>query len=126
MESKFLTSLTIELVNPSAYEGRGYWKLVKDMKYQSSMLGVSIVVPKGYETDLTTVPRLPWMFLLLGNIGSQASALHDYLYTSKMYSRSLSDKILREAALVSGVTWWQAALLYYGVRTVGWYSWNKS
>jgi len=42
--------------------------------------GVLITVPAGFETDYASVPRLPLMWLIAGDVAHEAAVLHDFLY----------------------------------------------
>lgn len=117
--SAFLTELQVELVSDATNSGRGTWRLLSDLKYQSDVAGRTFVVPAGSLTDFASVPRIMIAFLVVGDSAHEASALHDWLYVSHVVPRSVADAVLREAALVTGVTAWRAFLLWAGVRIGG-------
>jgi Protein of unknown function (DUF1353) len=121
--SKFLTELQVELVDDISNEGRGTWRLTAPLIYSSDIIHSAIYIPKGFETDFASVPRLPVMFMMEGDTCHMASALHDYLYTVHMTSRVTADAILKEASLATGVPAWRAWSMWAGVRLFGQAHW---
>jgi len=120
--SKFLTDLYVTLLDDTANNGRGAWRLDKPLEYASEVAGQTIVVPAMFVTDFSSVPRLPLAYLLAGDCAHKAAVVHDYLYRTGGLPRSLADLVFLEAAFVSGVPWWRRFLLYLGVRVGG--SWH--
>lgn len=104
------------LTNPM---GRQLYILDKPFSYQSDLLGCIITVPKGFVTDLASIPRLPFIYLFLNGIADQAGIIHDWLYSTGLIPRNKADMVLREACLVLGVSAWKAALIYAGVSIFG-------
>lgn len=104
------------LTNPM---GRQLYDMELPFSYQSDLLGCIITVPKGFVTDLASIPRLPFIYLCLNGIADQAGIIHDYLYSTGLVSREMADAVLREACLVLGVPVWKAEMIYAGVRTFG-------
>lgn len=123
--SEFLTDLEVELVSDSTNSGRGTWRLLAPLVYQSDVLAETLAVPAGFETDFASVPRSPVVFLLTADTAHAASAIHDMLYSAPhTTSREMADYILQEASIVSGVPAWRAALMFYGVRVFGGAHWG--
>ena len=111
--SRFLTALQVEL-----QEDRTNWKLLSEFVYEDSEYG-RIVVSRGFETDFTSVPRIPVIFDLVGAYGHAAATLHDWLYSSGLVPRSSADRIFREALRTTGIARWRAWLMWAGVRLGG-------
>ncbi|HEM7839781.1 TPA: DUF1353 domain-containing protein [Burkholderia multivorans] len=125
--SAFLTELEVELVSDATNSGRGTWRLTAPLVYQSDIAQQTFTVPAGFETDFASVPRVPVAFLLAADSAHEASALHDFLYTSPHpVSRAMADAVLREAAVVSGVPAWRAWLMWAGVRIGGGTHWGSA
>jgi hypothetical protein len=97
--------------------------LLAPLGYKSLVLNDVVVVPIGFTTDFASVPRAPLIFWLCGDTSTEASVVHDYLYTTKQYSRAQADAVLREASLVSKVPRWRAWLMWAGVRVFGGSHW---
>lgn len=120
--SAFLSSLEFE-------DRGGYpFLLTQPLHYYSSCLGLEIVVPRAFSTDLASIP---WLVQpLLPRIGrwDRAAVVHDWLYDgrnrTRWRSRALCDAILREAMRVDGVGW-QRRAIWLGVRIGGWWAWRQ-
>lgn len=84
--------------------------------------GERYVVPKDFETDLASIPRLLWPILAPQYAGFVAPAiLHDYLYNCGNFgSRQWADQVLYSALIAEGVTRYTAMKFYIGVRLFGW------
>ena len=86
----------------------------------------TIIVPKGFQTDFASIPRLFW------NIVSpespyirEASVIHDWLYTQKViYTRKQADEILRAAMIELGASRYLAGIVYWSVRIFGGSHWK--
>ena len=89
--------------------------------YESAYLQRIITVPVGQPTDFASIPRCLWSFVgaPTGKY-TRAAALHDDLYRNKgICSRYDADRVLMEAMIVCGVSWWTRHLVYWGVRLGG-------
>lgn len=117
--SRFLTPLQLERVEDTSADGRGTWKLLSDLVYESDLAKITITVPAGFITDLASVPRIPLAFMLTAGTGHAAAVLHDCLYVYHWLTRKESDDVFHEALLVLGVPKWRAALMWAGVRVGG-------
>ena len=100
------------------------WKLHKSITHKLHN-GETIVIPEGFETDLSSVPKFLWGVLPpFGNF-LLASLVHDYLYISyQSKGRKFSDK---EMLIVSNRTHKNKLdnyLRYWGVRAFGWIYWD--
>ena len=117
--SEFLTNLDVTLIDDSANEGRGAWRVDEPFSYQSDIAHRLITIPAGFVTDFASVPRLPIIFWLTGDTSREAAVVHDYLYRTGILPRDTSDKVFFEASAVSGVPGWRRRLMYWGVRLGG-------
>ena len=107
------------ILTPSGFKT---WELTEDF-IQNTSIG-QIKVPKGFKTDLASIPRFLWILLPPFGRYSQAAVIHDYLYESKLYTREEADKIFRELMLRYGTYKWKAKIMYHAVRVFGFkYSW---
>ena len=114
--AKFLTSLE---VTQRSTDKR--WVLLAPLWYKSDLLDTWIVkVPTGFDTDFGSVPRLPFMFWLLGDRGHAAAVVHDYLYRTANVSRAKADAIFHEALRADGEDAVSSWLMWTGVRVGGW------
>lgn len=120
--SKFLTKevrLDMFRSEPALY------RLLAPVVYQSDVADDTFVVPKGFVTDLASVPRVPIAYWLAGGTSNEASIVHDYLYSSHKTTRAVADAVLREASAVTGVPTWRRWIIWAGVRLGGGSHWGS-
>ena len=110
MIAYLLDKPVLELVN------KHYWLVVKDIRV--AIDDDIITVPANFITDLVSVPRLPLVYMLVGNIGNSAAVVHDYLYTG-VKSRAFADEVYLALLKSSGVPAWQRWPMYAAVRALG-------
>lgn len=116
--AQFLDSLYLAEVDDSTF------RIVDHpFRYQSDIGGL-ITVPIGFETDFASVPRIGWIYALLGDIAHEPAVIHDWLYYSAISSRKDSDDILLEA-MTSIHIGWRRYPIYWGVRLGGELAWNS-
>lgn len=99
--SHFKTALIVKEVD-------GGWELQQDLIYHSDYLGRDIVVPVGFFTDLSSVPRIfhPIVPVATGK-NRRASIPHDYLCVhgkEEGVTQRQADIVFREALGVCGVS----------------------
>lgn len=124
--SNFTGSLIVEHLSPKPLHWRLYETLYYERDYEGS--GKWIDVPKGYETDGASIPRLFWWFLWPTGRYFRGAAVHDQLYrylrdgTPHIFAleRKHADKILREAARACGCSQPTCWTLWIAVRLWGW------
>ena len=114
--------------------GRSVWRLNTSLIWTN---GDKVVeVPPGFETDLASVPRLPFIYLMWGDRAHREAVLHDYLYRVGSQIRLSSilmigipkeeaDWMFREAMIGQGVSWYIYHPMYLAVRCAGSSSFNK-
>lgn len=117
--SRFVTDLSVRLVDDIENEGRGKWELCLPLIYESDIAGKTLTVPLGFKTDFASVPRLPVAYLLAGDTAHESAVVHDFLYTSGDFSRATADDVLLEAMAVTGIPAWRRYTIYYAVRAFG-------
>lgn len=123
--SRFLSALQVEEVDDNSNDGRGTWRLLSDLVYQSDAAARAITAPAGMLTDFASVPRFPPItFALCGDLGHPAAVVHDALYTSQSLPRELADAVLMEALIVCKVPPWKARAMWVAVRTFGGSHWK--
>jgi hypothetical protein len=84
-----------------------------------------ITVPKGFDTDFASVPRVPIFYALFGGKAKKSAVLHDYLYVTKPFSREECDKAFLCAMETEGLGWFTRHAMYRGVRLGGGAYWSK-
>ena len=121
--AKFLTTLEV------ARRPTGRWVLLVPLVYRSDIPGVGVDgvlrVPTGFDTDFASVPRLPFMFWLLGDRGHAAAVVHDYLYRTAIVTRATADRVFHEALRADGEDAVSSWLMWTGVRVGGWAAYDQ-
>ncbi len=84
-----------------------------------------IKVPKGFETDLASVPPVANWLIPKDGTYSQAAVLHDYLYGKQLFKRSKCDAIFLEAMKVLKVFGPRRYAMWSAVRSFGWIAWKR-
>lgn len=79
----------------------------------------TIVIPKGFSTDLASVPRLLWPAFPPWEQYGPAALLHDYLYSLPKWDRRRCDGVFREVMQQLGVGSLSRNLIYLAVRFGG-------
>lgn len=109
MDSQFLKVPPMHIIS-----GKRGWRLDGSMIYYSEFLGRKVIIPKGFETDLASVPKVvPNMIVDVANGPSRLPAVvHDYLCYStiqELYGikQRHADRVFREALEVQGVNWFK-------------------
>ena len=76
--------------------GRVLYEVAEDFKvrYHSEALNLTIIVPKGFITDLASVPRFFWRLFPPGGVYNEAAIIHDYLYDTNC-DRRFADTMFR-------------------------------
>lgn len=95
--SKFLTNLCACNIDADHENGRGKWRIVTTLAYQSDLASRVIYVPAGFETDFASVLRLPVIYLAFGDKAHAAATVHDYLYATAELPRAMADDVFFEA-----------------------------
>lgn len=104
--------------------GKRGWRLDGPMIYYSKHLRKRIIISKGFETDLASVPKVvPNIVINVANGPSRLPAVvHDWLcYTAiqDMYGikQKDADRVFREALEIQGVHWFKRnAILWFPTR----------
>ncbi len=101
--------------------GTRVFALLARFRYLSS-LG-EVVVPRGFETDGASVPRMFWaLFDPISSDFFPAAVIHDFLYSkfNDEYTREEADFIFLEAMFNLGVPWYRRHVIHAAVRAFGW------
>ena len=114
------------IVTPLA-DGKS-WIIYKNFFYDvgAENSGDRIQVDLGFVTDFASVPRILWWALPKWGVYGNASVIHDWLYWTQKRSRLQSDNIMLEAMTVLEVQPIIKKLIFYAVRTFGWWAWARN
>ena len=122
--SKFITELEIDL-KPGSDE---VWILTRPLIYQSDILDLTVIVPRGFQTDLASVPRIPVVYMLWGSRAHREAVLHDYFYridSRPVVSFSIANALFFEAMKARGKSNGIAYPMLWGVAIGGHGSYHK-
>ena len=125
--SQFITELEIGLKN------EGVWVLKKPLLYYSTLLKSKskqpqVAVPEGFECDLASVPRIPFVYAAWGGRVHREAVLHDYLYridSNPVVSFSTANRVFLEAAELRKKPWIVRWPMFFGVTLGGYFSYHK-
>lgn len=85
---------------------------------------VRVDVPKGFVTDLASVPSYLWsVFNRIGRYGN-AAIYHDWLYWQQTVTRDVADRVFDRAMNDMGVDAVNRNLIWAGVRVFGGSAWD--
>ena len=86
------------------------------------------IIPKGFKTDLASIPRWYWTFLSPQySAFVEPSIIHDYFYRcANLKDRAYADEVFYYSLLKMGVTKYTASKFYFAVRMFGAHSYSAS
>lgn len=106
-------------------EGGEQWQVTKTFYHEIG--NFRIIVPQSFVFDFASIPRIAWTI-----IGSPATGkhripalIHDWLYASEMFERSICDEVFYMLLRQYGVSWLKSKAMYYAVRLGGSFVWAK-
>lgn len=138
---KFITPLEVRVLRGRQLTKRPSYLLTAPLEYQSDILGTTIVVPKDFVTDFSSIPLFPLFVAwgMLGDVAHYPSVIHDYLVRSKgkitnkegiiyYYDKQTADDVFEEAMSHDNhileyqvddhkVPWAPRKVMYLAVRT---------
>jgi len=101
-----------------------------------------IPIPKGFKTDLASVPRVFWSIIPPYKLTIEGAVTHDWLYRhggcvnvvtaigdtlaleNRTYARPQADQFFLDWMITEGVPEWKRDVAYRGVRIFGVFSWK--
>lgn len=116
----FLTSLDARYT-----EGRNKWALFSPLVYET-WAGEEIVVPWGFVTDLASIPFLARAIVPHNGAERMPAVIHDYLFVIQDRSLSETNRIMREAMIDTGVSWYSRTMINAGLAIGSWVAWRRN
>lgn len=78
-----------------------------------------------WQTDLSSVPRVVLLWLLVGGDAPASAVVHDWLYRTGILTRAQADRVFYDLIQIEGYSTAKAWVMWMGVRAGGWISWRK-
>lgn len=97
--------------------------LLTDIHYYYIKGKKHIHVPKGFITDLATIPRFAWWCISRTELSYKAPIVHDYLYEKRQGTQKEADQIFLQIMIEERISFWRRNLAYFFVRMLGWIKW---
>ena len=121
----FLTDLDMREAGEA--KGRSIFMLISPLIYEDET-GARIVVPAGFQTDLASVPRLPFVYLWWGDRAHREAVLHDYAFridAEPKLSFMRANTLFLEAMCSRGVKNFIRWPMFLAVCVAGYSSYNR-
>lgn len=124
---------------------KNIWTLEEDYYYFDEIKESTINLSKGFEFDLSSIPRFFWRIVGIHELSIEAPLIHDFMYMSKggarecfenkeilgsikseeiLYCREEADKLFLRMMEEAGVKKWRRFLGYIGVWIFGKLFWK--
>lgn len=122
MASTFLTPIRVQKL------GAQTWILIDDLQFQSDAMWQVVVAPRGFQTDLASIPRFLWAVFPKVDKYDAAAVIHDAGYAGALVdmkgdrmivTKAQADRLFREGCRVLEVNGVVAWLMYTMVRLFG-------
>ena len=107
-------------------ELKGNWVMTEPFNYIGN--GVDLLIPRGFKTDLASIPRFLWRVIAPFELSLTGPIVHDWLYRTcglGCYDREDVDRLFRDIMKDEGVSAWRREVAYRGVRIFGGAAWGK-
>jgi len=128
IESLLVTDSFMQFSYVFSYASKKYWQLCCEIEVQLST-GDTVTIPKGFYTDLSSVPMSLWSIERPFGDFLFAAIVHDWLYHIKKYDRKTTDKemlywskIINKQSFINRL---DNYIRYYAVRAFGWIVWKS-
>lgn len=105
-----------------------YWYIDRDLRWAPPIgsLLPSVKVPKGFVSDLASVPGIFWGKYPPTGRYAYAAVVHDYLYWSQAITREIADEILAIGMRDAGTDETTITAFKLAVNATGWKAWSNN
>ena len=93
------------------------WIVMQEYRYRSH--GIDITIPRGFVTDLASIPRGLWWLIAPFELSTTAPIVHDWCYRHGLKTRAEIDELFLAIMKDEGVSYWRRYAAYWGVRMGG-------
>jgi len=104
-------------------DGRN-WIVKEPLTYQVGVSNDSVTVPRGFVTDLASIPPALQSFIQQNGPHLLPAVVHDYLYWKQTCTQAESDQILLLAMIENKVPSADRLAIYGAVRAAGSFAWR--
>lgn len=101
----------------------GEWVVLLAVVFLSAD-SVRYTVPRGFITDLASIPFFLRGMFNVNGLSREPAVLHDWLYCCQYTTRAEADALFLEALEDCGVGWVTRHAMYAAVRSAGWLYWG--
>jgi hypothetical protein len=103
-----------------------FWVINAPLIWMDPLYGI-LTIPKGFRTDLASIPRSFRNIPCLDPAGlsRRPAAAHDWLYAWRGWGKDKADAFLRDALIAEGASRGVAEVFYLGVHEFGQSSWDS-
>ena len=102
--------------------GNREWEVAQTFIVESKLAGI-ISVPKGFISDLNSIPRFLWWASTPADY-PEAAVVHDAAYRGFL-PRNVADKVYAEILTYQGMDSARVATRYMALRLFGWHAYGK-
>jgi hypothetical protein len=88
--------------------------------------GPTVSVPRGFVTDLASIPRIFWSMLPPDGQYTYPAVIHDFMYWTQQHPRDVADKVFYDGMRYMKVEKSKADLIYAAVRVGGGSPWENN
>ena len=122
MSSAFITPLDTRKIGPQR------WLLLDDLIFRTDALNGFVIAPRGFQTDLASIPRVAWAIFPKEDLYDAAAVIHDAAYGHALTTldgdrmhviKPIADRLFLECLLTLGVSRPRAQLMYWAVVQFG-------
>jgi hypothetical protein len=88
--------------------------------------GPSISVPRGFVTDLASIPRIFWSVFPPDGQYTYPAVIHDFMYWTQTHPREVADRVFYDGMKFMNVKEVDARAIYSAVRAGGSGAWSNN
>ena len=92
---------------------------VLEEPFKVTWKGRTWTIPKGFRTDLASIPRFFQRLITKNERHVQAAIVHDWFYVYGGITKEEADQMFLDGMAHLGVSWWKRHAMYRAVRIGG-------
>lgn len=113
-----ISNLEVKLISDG---DSSVWELLSDFHYTredpfNPNREYHVMVPKGFQTDFASVPRVGWIYAFAGNTAHKASLVHDYLRRETDVSPNFAHQVFLDIMEDTQTGKFRRKAMYWAVR----------